>query len=533
MPRIDIATMRGEVPRVAAHLLPDDAATLAKNCHFDSGIICPIFNDADTGITLPAEPKTLFRYRDNYWLQWSSDVDVIPSPLARDPYGRVYYTDGDYPKVTTEQLALGSGVRPTAWYRLGLDAPGAVAVGAITPPDGGTDDTITDDETRYYVQTWVTSFGEEGPPSEASLAVEIPIPGSTVALTFASPANNDRNITHRRLYRSVTGSGASDFLLVAELPIATLSHTDAVPSGEEGAALETYDYLAPPDSLSGLCLMANGIAAGFSGNEVLFSEAYLPYAWPQANRHTTKHDIVAVAPIGTALVVATKGYPYLFSGVTPSAINGQRLDVEQACVSKGSIVVLGGNAIYASPDGLVAVGGNGAQVITASIITRQQWQAMNPETIKAWPHEGKYVAVSSSHAFIFDPVSGDFRHFDATGWNAAHHDLEEDCLYIAKGTNLYQWRTGADLAMAEWASKVFRLPPGSTMSAARLIADDISQVALTLSIDGVVVMTIAKGNVPATGFRLPAVRGQDWQVSIQAQTKVSRLVLATSMMETA
>ncbi|STC88951.1 Uncharacterised protein [Escherichia coli] len=53
--------------------------------------------------------------------------------------------------------------------------------------------------------------------------------------------------------------------------------------------------------------MANGIAAGFAGNEVMFSEAYLPYAWPEVNRHTTAEDIVAICPLGNVTGGGDKG----------------------------------------------------------------------------------------------------------------------------------------------------------------------------------------------------------------------------------
>ncbi len=34
MATIDITTMRGTMPRVAEHLLPESNATVAENCHF-------------------------------------------------------------------------------------------------------------------------------------------------------------------------------------------------------------------------------------------------------------------------------------------------------------------------------------------------------------------------------------------------------------------------------------------------------------------------------------------------------------------
>lgn len=530
MPTIDISQMRGMVPRIKDHLLPDDVGVVASNCHFDHGVISPFKADALSGVTLPAKPHTLYRYRANHWLQWPGHVDVMPSPVAQDPHGRIYYTDGSYPKVTTEQIGLGSGVKPTAWYRLGLPAPEGVGVQSVVKPAGGVDDTITDDETRYYVRTWVTGFGEEGPPSPESSAVEIPIPNSTVNLSLTSVGNNDMNITHQRIYRSVSGAGTADFLLVAELPISASSYADKLKSEELGPALETYDFLPPPDNMTGLCMMANGIAAGFAGNEVLFSGAYLPYAWPQANRQTTQHDVVAIAASGTSLVVATKGYPYLFSGVTPSAINGVKLDLEQACVSARSMIVVAGQVIYASPDGLVSIGGNGGLVITEGIITRDQWQQYQPETLRAWAHEGKYIGLTASHGFVFDPISGDFRHFD-NRWDAAWHDLERDTLYIAKGTTLHRWRDGGSAITATWRSKQFVTPVGSAFSSMRVVSEDNSQTSVTLFADGVAVMSLPLGSVPAVAFRTPAIRATKWQLEVLATVDVERIVLATSMEE--
>lgn len=530
MPVIDISLMRGMVPRIKDHLLPDDVGVIANNCHFNHGIISPFKTDAPAGVTLPVKPNALYRYRSDHWLQWPGDVDVMLSPVAQDPHGRVYYTDGSYPKVTTEQIGLGSGAKPTAWYRLGLPAPEAVSVQSVVKPPGGVNSTITDDETRYYVRTWVTGFGEEGPPSPESSAVEIPIPNSTVNISLTSVGNNDMNITHQRIYRSVSGAGTADFLLVAELPISASSYADNLGGDELGPVLETYDFLPPPANMVGLCMMANGIAAGFAGNEVLFSGAYLPYSWPQANRQTTQHDIVAIAASGTSLVVATKGYPYVFSGVTPSAINSVKLDLEQACVSKQSMVVVDGQVIYASPDGLVAIGGNGGVVITEAIITRDQWQAYDPITLRAWAHEGKYIGLTSTTGFVFDPRSGDFRTFN-NNWDAAWHDLERDTLYIAKNKTLYQWREGDTAELATWRSKQFVAPVGSAFNSMRVVSADNSQLAVTLFADGAAVMNLPLGSVPTMAFRTPAIRATKWQIEVQSIIEVERIILATSMEE--
>lgn len=532
MPAIDIVTMRGETPRVADHLLPDEVATLARNCIFDRGTLQPMNDDANIGVTLPITPKTIFRYTDAFWFAWGTDVEVMRSPVAQDQYGRVYFTDGSYPKVTTADIATSGTSKPTAWYRLGVTAPDAVIqIGDITPPADfdPDDDDATDDETRYYVQTYVTSTGEEGPPSAASNEVTIVAPGSSVTLGLPAVGINDRNIKARRIYRSATSDTAADYLLLAELPIAQSSYVDSKSDSELSAALSTYDYLPPPDNMRGLCLMANGIAAGFAGNELLFSAAYLPYAWPEANRLTTEHDIVAIAATGAALVVGTKGYPYLCQGVTPSAITSTKIELQQACISARSMVSVDGLVLYACPDGLTGISTSGASLVTAQIITPTQWQAMKPETLRAWCHEGKYIGITDTHAFMYDPASGDFREMK-NRWDAAYNDLESDSLFVAKGKALFKWR-GDSVANTSytWRSKEFTAT-GVSYSCARITRGD-GDLGVRIYADGEQVMDLEV--VPKAAFRLPAIRGDKWQIEVFGLAEVERIQLATSMAELA
>ncbi|MGL6336900.1 hypothetical protein [Aeromonas jandaei] len=228
MPLIDIVTMRGMVPRVVDHLLPDEAATLAQDCHFDRGVVAPLMADKAVGSTLPIIPKTLFHYYGAYWFAWNKQVEVMRSPIAQDQYNRVYFTDGEYPKLTYDAIATGGTVKPTAWYRLGVPAPATPPnMQSITPPAGGIDEDPTDDETRFYVETYVTGLGEEGAPGPASGKVTVTIPGSSVVVGLSPVPTNNSNITRRRLYRSVSGGGLADYLLVAELPIAAMTYNDS------------------------------------------------------------------------------------------------------------------------------------------------------------------------------------------------------------------------------------------------------------------------------------------------------------------
>jgi hypothetical protein len=520
MAAIDIIAMSGETPRVVAHMLPQSAAVFAQDCHFRHGVISPIKTDTKQAKVFSFTPKTIFNYRDDIWFAWSGIVNAIRSPVANDDYGRVYYTDGVYPKVTSSTTATqGSGNYPAAYFRLGIPAPtSAINIGAITPPADHTDDDPTDDETRFYVQTYVTAYGEEGPPSPASVEVTIVYPGSSVALTFDPPGTQNSNITRRRIYRSYTSDDTAEYLQVTELDIAVTSFLDNVDAAALSATLETEDYFMPPDGMIGLCQMSNGICAGFMGNQVMFSEAYLPYAWKDSNKLTTKNDIVAIAPIGSSLVVGTKADPELFAGITPSNITNADPNVTLACVSRQSMMALDGFVLYASPNGIVSVDAAGnALVATQKLITPQQWrETFNPGTIRAWRLENEYLALYDTTdgvaGFIFSPENMDFRRI-TNSFDAGYKDEESDTLYVAKGTQLYTLQDGPFYLSARWKSKPFLAQADTSFSVLRIMSDQLFYVGLNIIIDGNVAVVLPPGSL-ALGeqtqrvIKLPALRGK-------------------------
>lgn len=584
MPAIDIVSMCGEMPRVLPHMLPDGSAALAQNCHFRFGVITPVSDDGKSGVTFGIKPETLFLYSRDKWFTWSGIVDAVRSPVAQDPYGRVYYTDGQYPKVTSAQIATsGSGPYPTTSYRLGVPAPesaimctaneppkkeitqsdpepeqkkgfgngqafgeailrqieGVAATPTPPAPDKSSsvdEDDPTDNETRFYTQTFVTAYGEEGPPGPESLEQTVK-KGGSVDLTMQPPPLQHSNITRRRIYRSASGGGNADFLLVTELPAGVLSFHDDLLVEQLGPVLETEHYVMPPDNMTGLCMMANGIAAGFAGNEVMFSEAFLPYAWPDSYRQTTAEDIVAIAPIGTALVVATKGEPYLFSGVSPSNISGAKLPLTQACVSQQSMVVMDGFVLYAGTNGLVSVDGSGNAVIaTEKIISPEQWRGMfNPSSIKAYQYRGEYVARytktdGGQAVFIFNPQDMDIRHMSTT-FDTAYNDTATDTLYLVKGREL-SVSQGADTPLLlVWRSKTFIAQENTSFSCLRVKAPYPERVGISVFADGQPVIQLPPGALSGSVLKLPPVTGREWYLEVSGFGQIERITLSTSMAE--
>lgn len=519
------------LPRYSANLLPDNAAVKAQDCHFEDGTLNPIKANLDTGETLPSDTKTMFLYEKQHWFSWSADVDAIKSPIANDPHRRVYYTGDSYPKVTYNTIF--SGVRmPANSYRLGIPAPAQPpGIKSFVQAD------IQNAVTLFYVTTYVSAIGEESQPSGPSQEVECwPIglendkgeKGKSV-ITLQPPGVNQSNITKIRIYRVATGAGGGEFLRVAEVPMSQAEYTDTTPDSQLLEILETETYAMPPDDMSGLCAMANGICAGFRKNELLFSESYLPYAWPEEYRLSVEEDIVAIEPIGTSLVVGTEGDPYLYTGVSPANIAGQKLEISQACVSRHSMVNVGMAVLYACPDGLVAIAPDGVSLITQEVVSPLQWRKMlDPATIKAYRHEAKYVAIHSKGAFIFDPSTRDLRLLN-DNWVTGYTNPIDDSLYLFQNNKVMQFRQSDDYKQLTWTSKEYDAIAMS-LSCVRIIADDLTKVSFKMFADGREFMHRDVGNVIET-FTLPAVRGDKWQFEIKSQSRIESVKIATSKQE--
>lgn len=531
--RLDIPAFKGVIPRFAPHLGPPENATYAKDCRMESGSLEPLLLRAAIAAELRTGViRSIFKYND-VWFSWAYNVEAIRNPLAKDPYERVYFTrDGFAPAVTSNLLAIGGAPYPTTQRTLGIPAP----VTAPTPTviDGGDDADIETDESRAYVYTWVSQYDEEGPPSPPSVIVELDDPAvDTVSLSLPGLSPNTYGVSHRRIYRSATNGSDTNFYFVAELPLATATFVDDRLQNELGAELSTNDYLPPPATMRGIVLGANGIVAGYDGNELLFAEPFLPYAYPLGYRRALEYDIQGIAATSTGFVVGTKGTPYLVQGVHPNAMSEQKIELQQACVSGRSMVDMGDYVLYASPDGLVAVSESSADLITRGIITRRQWQKTYfPASIYAYRYEDLYLAfylngVGAIKAFIFDPVTKDFQDISETA-TAGFNDLLTDTLYLVDTNQLYAWEGTETPKPYTWRSKVFQTQDMS-FSVFKAWTDTPELVGVTIWADGKVVLQC--DSLLREAVKLAPARGTRWQIELRGTGVVERATLAQSMDE--
>lgn len=388
-------------------------------------------------------------------------------------------------------------------------------------------------ETRTYVYTYVSAYGEEGPPALASDVTDVD-PTKSVTISMAAAPGGNYNITLKRIYRSSTVGTQAKFQFVAEIPVATTSYVDSVSQASLGEVIQSEDWVGPPAGLKGLRLMANGAAVGFVGKTLYFSEPNLPHAWP--HEYPIDFDIVGIATYGQTVAVLTTSYPYLFQGIDPAAMASSKLPLQQACVGKRSIVETGNGVIYASPDGLVEIGTTN-DVITKNLMNRDQWQAYVPSSIASYVYNGRihclYNTGSVRGTLVFDftgqgAVMTTNNVNTTTAVTAGFYDASTDKLYFAQGGNIVRFDQGSATAYI-WKSKVFRLSSPENLGFGQVVAESYP-VTFKLYCEGVLKMTKTVNN--NNQFRLPSgFRAYDWEFQLEGTAEVAEVVLASSTVE--
>jgi hypothetical protein len=456
MAKFKMENFGGELPAVDNRLMPDNHASIAQNTWLFGGRIEPLHALVPIHTCVSPATRSVFRLPisspsvdnmvNSYWLEFENqNVRVIRSPVTgQDQSGRYYWADGIYPKYMTGDMikqvnavmkgawgaatsynvndgvthagktwvAIQSGINhppdtsPLFWivmptpYKLGIPAP-PTAPGVTTT--GGASATI---QSRVYAYTWVSALGEEGAPSPPTLQSGKIDAVWHITMTAPLPADTaDRNLTHTRIYRSVTGvQGVASYFFVAEVPIATLTYDDsqtdaAITLNEQ---LKSIEWDEPPVDLQGLVSMPNGMVAGWRKNEVWFCEPYYPHAWPLRYMIAVPNNIVALGVLGQTVMILTEGNPWSATGIDPSSMALAIIQPLEPCTARLSVVNTPNSVMYCSPNGLINLTASGAQNVTKDVILKDQWAHMLfLDSVCAAYIMQSYYAYSISQAGVF------------------------------------------------------------------------------------------------------------------------------------
>ena len=556
--KITVSGFAGAINALHPKLLPETVGTMSWNQKPGRGDFRPWREPLDVAM-VPVGRKTIYRFgRDvaedeRYWFAWTGVVHAVRGMVADDTSERTYYTGDGSPKWTDNTIALAGGVYPAAWRKLGVPAP---TVAVTVQASGGVS---AETQVRYYTCTFVTDRGEESAPGPVSAALTAPTDAVVEISGIQGPPAGALIINRVRIYRTQTGStGGTEFFFLREVAVGVSSTTD---DGRAlGEVLATVDWLEPPEDLSSLTAMWNGMMAGISGNAVRYCEAYKPYAWPLAYE-TLPPDArpVALATFGQRLLVLTTADPVLVAGTSPDSLDEQPLEVGQACVAPRAVVSFGHGVAWPAPDGLAYYGTGGAKLITAGLLTRDDWQAMNPAGMVAGLYEGLFLGFYTDaggvrRGFLVDPLSPLGIFYLEKGYDGLYLDPLQDALYVLDGTAVRKWDAGAALMGARFVSKVFAMPSTVSFGWGKVVADaypvtirlnaleleerEVNQLVATYGARCVPVTSGgsrgAQFTLSAVGreaFRLPVMPARAWQLEVAGQQAVQGVALAHAVEE--
>lgn len=408
MVAVKINAFGGAVPATDDRLLPDAAATVSQNAWLYSGALVGVVSPKFVRNMTNAGYGKVYRIPNNYydadhltdatWMEFPNiDTDVLRSPVVGDEFDRYYWASpSDVPRVNS-LARIQAGNDP---YKLGVIQPTSTPTLGIA---GG----VGANQSRAYVVTWVSAFGEEGPPS--SPVVDTGKVDATWTVTLPSAGVGDiadYNLSKARIYRTVTVGSTASYFYVTEVTIGTVSYADSALDATVSAneILPSTDWSPPPSDLQGFVAMPNGMIAGWRNNELWFCEPFRPHAWPAAYTNVVEYPIVGLGVINQTLVVCTAGYPMVATGINPSAISLSKLAAFEPCMSRGSIISAPEGVYYASPNGLVLVANGVAGLVTEGLIHKDEWNRLSAvATLRATRLANAYYAYGTARVGFAQP----------------------------------------------------------------------------------------------------------------------------------
>lgn len=408
MVAVKINAFGGAVPATDDRLLPDAAATVSQNAWLYSGALVGVVSPKFVRNMTNAGYGKVYRIPNNYydadhltdatWMEFPNiDTDVLRSPVVGDEFDRYYWAGpSDVPRVNS-LARIQAGNDP---YKLGVIQPTSTPTLGIAGGAGT-------NQSRAYVVTWVSAFGEEGPPSSPVVDTGKVDATWTVTLPTAGVGDiADYNLSKARIYRTVTVGSTASYFYVTEVTIGTVSYADSALDATVSAneILPSTDWSPPPSDLQGFVAMPNGMIAGWRNNELWFCEPFRPHAWPAAYTNVVEYPIVGLGVINQTLVVCTAGYPMVATGINPSAISLSKLAAFEPCMSRGSIVSAPEGVYYASPNGLVLVANGVAGLVTEGLIHKDEWNRLSAvATLRATRLANAYYAYGTARVGFAQP----------------------------------------------------------------------------------------------------------------------------------
>lgn len=174
---ISLKNFTGEIPRIPAHLLPENAAQTTKSCDFAYGELMGI-KDATAGGTISgvSSPKAIWADDSNpaKFYAWTEHADTALSPVINDVHKRLYYSADN-----------GNGIHVVAMKDGVTDIGGVIADYSCPPTSAGVNPNVGNGQKKGY---------KVGVPKPSALRHKLlNFEFSTTATTMGDPGSSPPN----------------------------------------------------------------------------------------------------------------------------------------------------------------------------------------------------------------------------------------------------------------------------------------------------------------------------------------------------
>lgn len=386
---------------------------------------------------------------------------------------------------------------------------------------------------KTWLYTFVSIFGEESAPSPASsvTAMDPTQQADLSAMDTTAPAGYAGYITKKYIYRSVTGESGTVYKYMGEVSLATSTYTDNKTDADAGGSLLTVGWLPPPSDLKSIIAMPGGFLMGLSGKTVCMSVPGYPHAWPLAYQQNMEYEGISCRPSGTSAVIATKGMPYVATAPDPENMTLLKISTLHGGQSLMGIVEYMGAIFYSGAEGLVNVTGGTSVLTTGAYISKEQWTAYGPTSMRFGLYDDRLYIFSDNASLYINVLEKDLEIITlnlGAAVKAVHHIIETDSMFVVYGDKLYEWDADpVNVLTWTWRSPdvIYQIPVSHNVG--RVLAD-VYPITMNIYTNNVLKATVSI--TKETARRLPIIRPERrWSYEITGSTRVIEALISPSM----
>lgn len=340
-------TFSGIIPKLPPALLPPTNATIAQNCDFGYGELRNT-NDGVQLSTLANAAQSIYTDDGLLFFSWPNDVNAARSPIAADPYNRLYYSNGSDFRVASRDLMTTTGGVPASSYRVGVPRPTVAPTLVATPaPDPTTGTTFT---AQFFYESAGVKYQEQTIAlTQVTVGAEWTFPMPSAQSSTPGGANPQIELigkdsggnTTFDIYTqtsSFTGTSANvaDWNLAMTAPTSGNTYTlDLTASAQQGANQQTvafcYTYVnlygeeGPPSDPT-LVTHEIGLEIDVTVTLDTFTADYCPISEIRIYKTPEGSSVASYFYSGSVSILALGGGPtWVFQDTTPSSSLAEQL----------------------------------------------------------------------------------------------------------------------------------------------------------------------------------------------------------------